>query len=76
MLTSKLALMNSIKLVAAFLVAPATPALITAAPALLMDTPLPSVWSIFVLVSIVTYAHAFFLGLPATWLLRRRATIS
>ena len=63
--------MNSTKLVAAFLVAPALPALIIAVPALWMNTLLASVWSMFMLVSIVTYAHAIILGLPATWLLSR-----
>ena len=68
--------MNSIKLVAAFLIAPATPALIAVVPALLFDAPTASVWSLFVLTSVVTYAHAIVLGLPAAWLLSRKIPLT
>ena len=67
--------MNRSKLIA-FVVAPATPALITVIPALFTDTPVQSVWGMFMLVSIVTYAHAVVLGVPAALLLSRKGTLT
>lgn len=54
---------------AAFLVAPAVPALLFVFPGLLAGG--SSVLSIFVLTSFVTYAHALVLGAPIAWLLAR-----
>jgi hypothetical protein len=63
--------MNWPRVFAAFLVAPALPAAIFVIPALLTGTPLASAWTIVVMVSFVTYAHAIVLGLPSAWLLNR-----
>ena len=60
----------------AFLVAPATPALIFVALAALANAPLASVWPMLALVSVVTYAHALVLGLPVAWLLNRSSSLT
>ena len=61
--------MNWFRFVAAFLVAPAAPALLTSAPVLL--TAAPSFLVVFLLACFVTYTHAIVLGLPAALLLGR-----
>lgn len=63
--------MNRSRLVAAFLIAPATPGLIYVSPALFVGTPLASAWTMLASVGIVAYAHALILGLPIAWLLSR-----
>jgi hypothetical protein len=69
--------MNWTRFTAAFLFAPSVPALIFVAPALWMGAPPASAWSVFVLVSVVTYAHAIVLGVPSTfWLLSRRTSLT
>jgi hypothetical protein len=68
--------MSRTRFIAAFMVAPATPALIAVVPGLLMGAPLPSAWTMFALVSLVTYAHAVGLGLPAAWLLSRGSSLT
>jgi hypothetical protein len=66
----------SIRLFSALLVAPATPALVTAAPGLLSGASATSVLSIFAVASFVTYAHAVVLGVPAAWLLGRSSPLT
>lgn len=68
--------MNRARFFAAFMVAPVTPAFIVVVPALLMGAPLPSAWTMFALVGLVTYAHAIALGLPAVWLLSRGSSLT
>lgn len=61
--------MNWPRVVVAFLVAPATPALIAVLPGLLTGG--SGVLAVFVLACVVTYAHAVVLGAPTAWLLAR-----
>jgi hypothetical protein len=68
--------MNRTRILAAFLIAPAIPSLFTVMPGLLAGAPVPNVWSMFVLASFVTYAHAVVLGLPAAWILSRGSPLT
>jgi hypothetical protein len=68
--------MNRLKFLLAFIVAPLTPAVILVAPAMVSGVPLSSVNSMFVLVCVVTYAHALVLGCPVAWLISRFAALS
>ena len=63
--------MSNIRLGLAFIIAPATPGLIFVIPAMFSGTPQASLWSVFLLVSVVAYAHAIVLGLPTAFLIYR-----
>lgn len=67
--TRALAVMDSHRFAAAFLVAPAAPAFIFVIPSLFLGG--SGVLAFFYLACLVTYAHAAILGLPAAWLLAR-----
>jgi hypothetical protein len=68
--------MYNFRSIAAFIVAPLTPALIFIIPAMFSGAPQASLGSIFVLVCAVTYAHAFVLGLPLALLIQEFSSFS
>lgn len=68
--------MNSLKLIFAFLLAPAMPALISVIPAVFAGVPPAGIGSMLLLVGAVTYAHAIGLGLPTALLIHRFASLT
>ena len=63
--------MTPLRTTLAFVVAPAVPAIAVTLPGVLFGAPLASAFSVLILASAVTYAHAIVLGVPTALVLIR-----